>query len=764
MSRGGGRWPVRDPNAEPKRKTGNERFGGGGGWEGFGDYMREKEEKLREQQRAHVVQISAALRGVVLHIDGLTSVRSVELADLVTAHGGEFVMYPHWSKVTHLVANVLPRQKVKQFTTHIWECRRRGLPFFVVKEAWLVQSAARARRLPEGDFALPELIGPLQGSLHGFVTREHGAPPPSLPPPASEQRVEGIGGIVLHVDVDSFFVQCHQVSNPARYPRSLPLAVQQHQDIIALSPLAKRAGVQKHMSPADARRFLAPCGGELVHVPCDGVGRVTYRFYEDHSRALVALWRSLALASHPDAVIELHPSSKDEVWIDTALREDFDALAFARSLREVTRSSLGFEVSVGLALCKPYAKLASLAAKSAASGIYTAITEPSVIAMLVGTRLASLPLASLSKQQRSALEKVCAQSRATDLSVPRHLRETELKGLDAVPGGCSLFDVSRIGDQPLRRALSGEPKGCAGDAPGFEEAAAAAIDRTFADLRAICSADGLLLAADRVRVRPPHQRISATCSLAAETRTTGYLEYDLIPVGCTDKAAQDKWVRSCAVDVLQRSTMHLTEHRLVPMRLELQVLLVPSGRGQSFGRSSSAALEPKVIKAIGEGTLRYSADQDDESSAAALRECTEHVMRQTYELMQHLVGKARGSGFPTEHGRIKKFMLSLSRFANVDAARTDLGSHPTIARYDIRRSLVAAGGLGAATGTSISAEAGIWVKASIWANARICVEVSSGPKLASGLKLASGWRRASRLRLASGWRRASRLRRASGLR
>ena len=702
MSRGGGRWPVRDPNAAPKRRTGNERFGGGGGWDGMGDYMAEKEEKLREQQRAHVVRISDVLRGVVLHIDGLTSVRSVELADLVTAHGGEFVMYPHWSKVTHLVANVLPRQKVKQHTTHLWECRRRGKHFFVVKEAWLVQSAARACRLPEADFALPEMCDHLQGTLRGFRAGEQGAPsgvPQSLPPPTSEQRLEGIGGIVLHVDVDSFFVQCHQVSNPARYPRNIPLAVQQHQDIIALSPLAKRAGVQKHMSPADARRFLTPCGGELVHVPCDGVGRVTYRFYEDHSRALVALWRSLALASHPDAVVELHPSSKDEVWIDTALREDFDALAFAQSLQEATRTSLGFEVSVGLAWCKPYAKLASLAAKSATSGIFTAITESSIIALMVGTRLANVPLASLSKQQRSALEKVCAKDRATDMSMPRHLREKELKGADTVPGGCSLFDVSRIGDKPLRRALTGEPR--AGDAPGYEEEAAAAIDRTFVELRAICSGDGMLLGADRVRVRPPHQRISASCSLATETRQSGFLEYDLIPVGCTDRAAQDKWVRSCAVDVLQRSTVHLTEHRLVPMRLELQVLMVPVSRGQSFGRSSSAALDPRVIKAIGEGTLRYTADQDDETSAAALLECTEHVMRQTYELLQGIVEKARGTGFP-KHGRLKKFMLALTRFAHVDA---NLGSHPTISRYDIRRSLVTAGGRGAATGTSISAEA-----------------------------------------------------------
>jgi nucleotidyltransferase/DNA polymerase involved in DNA repair len=65
---------------------------------------------------------------------------------------------------------------------------------------------------------------------------------------------EGVatGSIVLHVDADSFFCQVERLRNPAEL-QGIPIAVQQHQDIIAVDYAARAAGVHKHMAPAQVR-------------------------------------------------------------------------------------------------------------------------------------------------------------------------------------------------------------------------------------------------------------------------------------------------------------------------------------------------------------------------------------------------------------------------------------------------------------------------------------------------------------------------------
>ena len=161
-----------------------------------------------------------------------------------------------------------------------------------------------------------------------------------------EQRV-GVGGLVLHVDVDSFFAQCHQVEEPLKWPRDRPLVVQQHQDVIALTPPAKACGARKKMRPDEARRVLVAAGwdgGCVVHVPVDGVGRVTYRLYTEWSRRLLRLWESLSRAQAATAVLEKHPSSLDEAWIDCGANDPLAALALARKLRAESLAQLGFEV------------------------------------------------------------------------------------------------------------------------------------------------------------------------------------------------------------------------------------------------------------------------------------------------------------------------------------------------------------------------------------------------------------------------------------
>jgi len=52
----------------------------------------------------------------------------------------------------------------------------------------------------------------------------------------------------------------------------LPLAIQQHQDIIAANAAAKKAGVRKHCAPDHARQLLAPHkvrGGSAVSAQRD---------------------------------------------------------------------------------------------------------------------------------------------------------------------------------------------------------------------------------------------------------------------------------------------------------------------------------------------------------------------------------------------------------------------------------------------------------------------------------------------------------------
>ena len=106
----------------PKRTEKIERFGGGG-WEGHGDYMREKEAKLQAQQAARTLE-SEALKGVSVHLDGMSSERSADLIELVSSHGGIFYQFYHGDRVTHFVVNTLHPGKVKQLTTHVEESRR----------------------------------------------------------------------------------------------------------------------------------------------------------------------------------------------------------------------------------------------------------------------------------------------------------------------------------------------------------------------------------------------------------------------------------------------------------------------------------------------------------------------------------------------------------------------------------------------------------------------------------------------------------------
>ena len=165
----GGRGGV--PGFSPSKDKEDRRFSGGGGWTSHGDYMRDKESKLEVQYARSVPKQSDCLRGVVLHLDGVSSSRQLDLSDLVIKHGGQYSQYLHGSVVTHLLVNNLPAAKIAALTAHIAESKRRGRQIFAVRESWLVESAAQGRRLPECDYALAELQDPEQRTLAGFLVR-----------------------------------------------------------------------------------------------------------------------------------------------------------------------------------------------------------------------------------------------------------------------------------------------------------------------------------------------------------------------------------------------------------------------------------------------------------------------------------------------------------------------------------------------------------------------------------------------------------------
>ena len=291
---------------------------GGGGWSSFGEYMQHKTRSLAERYGESAPTQSRIFKGVRAKLDGdaLHEIDDQDVMRIVQTHGGSYASH-ETGDVTHLLANNLPAAKVKAKLAHIHQSAKKGKPYHVVTVAWLVDSAEQGRRLPERDYRLEELRCPEQQTL-GFAQQQQPPPPklqrspPSqpLPPlaptpapvaaaPPPPQR--GSGGILLHIDVDAMFVQCHQVAEPSRYPRDRPLAVQQHGDIIALNHLAKAKGVRKHMAPEQARAHAT-----LVHVPTDVIGRVSYRLYQEASERLFALWKDVATRAHPRAVMEVH--------------------------------------------------------------------------------------------------------------------------------------------------------------------------------------------------------------------------------------------------------------------------------------------------------------------------------------------------------------------------------------------------------------------------------------------------------------------------
>ncbi|KAK9831624.1 hypothetical protein WJX74_003145 [Apatococcus lobatus] len=196
------------------------------------------------------------------------------------------------------------------------------------------------------------------------------------------------GSVLLHADIDAFFAQVEANRNP--HLKGKPLAIQQHQDIIAVTHDARAAGVKKHMAPKEARALMQRIGGNVVHVHLEPGARVSYGPYRDVSRTFVSLLRSFP------AVSVIEKASIDEAYLLCMPAPDSStplpmeqAVRVAQAIKKSAEEQLQLTVSIGCARNKLLAKLSSQAAKP--NGLHAVETSQEVHCLLSTTPAKRLP-------------------------------------------------------------------------------------------------------------------------------------------------------------------------------------------------------------------------------------------------------------------------------------------------------------------------------------------------------------------------------------
>lgn len=187
--------------------------------------------------------------------------------------------------------------------------------------------------------------------------------------------------VVLHIDVDCFFVQCEVLRDPSL--RDKAVAVQQHQDIIALSYEARALGIQKHINPAVLRQQHPKV--QLVHVPTTAGGKVTYKDYRSHSRSIIQVLKRQGF--------EVERASIDDFYVEPKEGGSDTPSGWGRHLADTLREQIlretGFVVSVGVGPCKLLAKLCSSKAKP--NGVHAVDPGLAVTELLKSVSATKLP-------------------------------------------------------------------------------------------------------------------------------------------------------------------------------------------------------------------------------------------------------------------------------------------------------------------------------------------------------------------------------------
>lgn len=131
---------------------------------------------------------------------------------------------------------------------------------------------------------------------------------------------------ILHVDVDCFFVQVERHLNPTLVGK--PVAVQQHQDTIAISYEARALGIKKHALPQTIRNTFGSAV-HLVHVHTIN-GKASYKFYRQSSAAIYKALHSFHFPVErrgmDEAFVDATSQASATVSSDAAAGGDRDAL------------------------------------------------------------------------------------------------------------------------------------------------------------------------------------------------------------------------------------------------------------------------------------------------------------------------------------------------------------------------------------------------------------------------------------------------------
>ena len=144
----------------PSKRQGSSFKGGGGGWRGYGDYMRDKTAKLRDQlAEQYGTSTSLESRSTKQVFEGLTfwqtgRVDGVDVKKLVTLNGGRFEQYG-FRNVSHIVATNIAtsNQQWKKLLDGGLNSRK----YHIVTPQWVLDCVEQERRLPEKEY-LPDCL------------------------------------------------------------------------------------------------------------------------------------------------------------------------------------------------------------------------------------------------------------------------------------------------------------------------------------------------------------------------------------------------------------------------------------------------------------------------------------------------------------------------------------------------------------------------------------------------------------------------------
>lgn len=153
---------------------------------------------------------------------------------------------------------------------------------------------------------------------------------------------------ILHVDMDSFFVEVERLADPGLRGRPVAVGGAGRRGVVASASYEARAYGVRSAQPTSVARRLCP---ELIMVPPSSGA------YSDMSAQVFEIFRSFT------PVVE--GLSLDEAFLDVGglTRHYQGPVAVGEAVREAVLSETGLPASVGVASTKFVAKLASEAAK-----------------------------------------------------------------------------------------------------------------------------------------------------------------------------------------------------------------------------------------------------------------------------------------------------------------------------------------------------------------------------------------------------------------